>query len=264
MSSPENEDIEKTLTTLGVGPAAKELYVDLLRPASQEMGSNLVAVAKLVTAALLPLHAAVWGLDRVRDWLSMALVKRLANVPPENIQQPPAYLAGQVLLQLPFCVDQDHLRERYADLLAAAMNREQVSSVHASFAHVISQMSPDEALLLGYLRPESGKFSIQETWENDHCIEGDSIPVQFRALCERVGVSNISLSDVYFENLLRLGIFREALYTEGRYHPAGHNRHGTYEASIANGGTRVVDFGEFGERFLATCVRTVTPVPASK
>ena len=141
------------------------------------------------------------------------------------------------------------------------MNRDQVTSVHASFAHVISQLSPDEALLLEHLRPESKNFGIQETWENDHCIDGDSIPEQFQALCERAGVSNTSLSYVYLENLIRLGILREALYTEGRYRPAGHTRHGTYEASIANGGTRVVEFGEFGDRFLVSCVCTVTRKP---
>lgn len=124
-----DDETRKALATLGVGPAAAELYGDLLRPAARELGTNLQAVAKLITAALSPLHGMVWGIDRVRDWLSAALLKRLASVAPENIEPPKAHIAGQVLLQLSFCADQQHLRELYANLLATAMDRRSSASV---------------------------------------------------------------------------------------------------------------------------------------
>jgi hypothetical protein len=258
MANPD-EAVEKTLATLGVGPAAKELYVDLLRPAAREMGGNLVAVAKLVTAALTPLHAAVWGLDRVRDWLSTSLVKRLAAVPPENIQPPPAYIAGQVLLQLPFCADEEHIRERYADLLATAMNREQVGSVHAAFVHVIQQLSPDEALLLESVRARGDTFALNEEWDDEYEFVGDTIELQFRDFCTEAGVANVALSDVYLENLIRLGVLRVQQSSKGEYEPAGHNRYGEYPARVATMNGRVVEVGDFGAKFLAACVRSVTP-----
>ena len=54
-----DEDETKALATLGTGPAAKELYADLVKPAATEMSKNLLAAAKVVTAALAPLHGLV-------------------------------------------------------------------------------------------------------------------------------------------------------------------------------------------------------------
>ena len=75
-----SEDEPKVLATLGTGPAAKALYDDLLKPAATEIGTNVLAVAKVVTHALTPLHAVVWGMDKLREWLIPALARRLEGI----------------------------------------------------------------------------------------------------------------------------------------------------------------------------------------
>lgn len=254
--SDEDDNAENALTNLGIAPAAKELYLDLLRPAAAEMGRNLVVVAKLVSHALTPLRAAVWGLDRISDWLSTALLRRLAKVEPEQIQSPPLHVAGQILLQLPFCADQERLREMYANLLAASMIRRAAIDVHPAFVHVVQQLSPDEALLLQRIAREGTRFNLKEVLDEDGDPRGGTsrIEEQFKDVCEKAGVGAAGLSDAYLDNLLRLKIFVEIHWSEGELHAAGWNYHGEYGASVANYGSRLVQLSAFGERFLKTCV----------
>src|ERR1051326_6142234 len=87
-------DAKDALATLGAGPAAKELYVDLLRPAAKELGANLHTVARAITIAMAPLRGLIWGFEKVHDWLEAALLRRLAGSDPEQTQTTPPYLAG--------------------------------------------------------------------------------------------------------------------------------------------------------------------------
>lgn len=137
----EDEETTKALATLGVGPAAAEAYKDLLQPAARELGKNLHVVARLISAALTPLRATVWGVERISEWLSAAVLSRLAHAAPEDIQPPKPYVARPVLLQLTLCAEEEHLRDLYANLLAAAMNRPLASRVHPAFVQIIQQMS---------------------------------------------------------------------------------------------------------------------------
>jgi hypothetical protein len=254
--SAEEDNAREALNALGVGPAAKELYVDLLRPAARETGKNLLVVAKLVTVALAPLHGMVWGIERIRDWLSAALLKRLAGKDPEQIQAPASYIAGQALVQLLFCADQEQLREMYANLLASAMNRQSAADVHPAFVHVIQQLTPDEALVLQKISTEVGQFALHQIESESDALSQrtESISVQFRKFCESAGVGAPALSDAYLDNLLRLRVLAEQQWSEGEFRPAGYTDHGDYQASVENSNGRLIELSAFGEGFLRTCI----------
>jgi hypothetical protein len=252
----DDEKVAEALRTLGVAPAAKELYIDLLRPAAAESGKNLLLAAKLVTIALTPLQGMVWGFEKIRDWLAASLLKRLSKTDPEQIQSPPSYIAGQILLQLPFCAEQDQLRELYANLLAAAMKKDTVATVHPAFVQVIQQLAPDEALILQYIAVSSSPFSVSETWSVDGRASKntESISKQFRRFCEGARVSILSMSDTYLDNLLRLKLLTERRWTEGEFHPSGHTEHGEYPAHVENTDGRIVETSTFGDDFSGACV----------
>lgn len=241
------------LIAMGVGPAAKELYVDLLRPAAREMGANLAVVARLVTVAFAPLRGMVWGLEKVQDWLSAALLKRLAHSLPENIQTPPSYIAGQILLQLPFCAEQEQLREMYANLLASAMRKDIAPHVHPAFVQVVQQLTPDEALILEALATDARGFSPQEQIDDDGRRPSPSINDQFRSFCVEAGVTSPELSDAYLENLLRLRIFSEIHWNEGRIVEALGEMTLSHPPRIQNTSGRLIELTAFGENFLNTC-----------
>jgi len=258
-----NDDDSNALVALGVGPAAKELYVDLLRPSARLLGKDLELVARLVSHAMTPLEATVWGLDRVRDWLRVALLKRLATTDPDEIRPPPAYIAGQVLLQLPFCADQDELREMYANLLASAMKASTATKVHPSFVHVIQQITPAEALLLAHIARREGIFSIQEAEVIGGKQAGPSLSDQFRGLCLEAGMTSPENGDSYLDNLIRLRIFSILDGTESKYLTGGSCDEGIYEASVENEHYRIVELSAYGENFLGTCVDETDPAPST-
>jgi hypothetical protein len=198
----------------------------------------------------------VWGLERIRDWLSAALLKRLAATPPEQIQTPAQYIAGQVLLQLSFCADQEQLRELYANLLASAMNRQSAGAVHPAFVHLIQQLTPDEALVLQKISTEAGHFALlEEEVESGLVSKGsEAISVQFRTFCEAAGVGAPSLSDAYLDNLLRLKVLEEQRWSEGTLHRTGYAIYGDYDARLENKHGRLIELSAFGEGFLRTCI----------
>lgn len=247
----DDDNAREALTTLGVGPAAKELYVDLLRPAAKELGANLQVVARLITHAMTPLHGLVWGLDKVHDWLSAALLERLASVDKESIQTPPPYIAGQILLQLPFCADQAQLRELYANLLASAMQRNLADRVHPAFVQVIQQISPDEALILSAIAKSPHPFEIREsTSESGMALSGSKyVSDQFSRFCEAAGLVNLPLSDAYLDNLLRLKILEEQQWTVGR---ASYRNNWSEERQTENVGMRLIQVSSFGAQFIGT------------
>lgn len=260
--STDEHNARDALTALGVGPAAKELYVDLLRPAAAETGKNLLDIAKLITMALTPLHGLVWGFDKIRDWLSAALLKRLATVAPDQIQPPAPHVAGQVLLQLPFCADQEQLREMYANLLASAMSRPSAGDVHPAFVHIIQQLTPDEALVLQRMSAAAKPFELHESFdEHGRLLKGihvDPIPAQFRVFCESAGVQDAARSNTYLDNLLRLRVLEEQRWTEGELHARSHYGFGVpmgeRELVLANKNGRLIELSAFGQIFLRTCV----------
>jgi Abortive infection alpha len=248
-----DDDAKDALVALGVGPAAKELYVDLLRPAAIETGKNLAVVARLVTIALAPLRGLVWGMEAVQDWLSAALLKRLAGSKTEDIQTPPAYIAGQILLQLPFCAEQEQLREMYANLLASAMRRDIAPQVHPAFVQVIQQLTPDEVLILEAIASEPRGFALQEQMDNYGHTSATSVEDQFLSIAQKVSVAHSELAEAYLENLLRLRIFSEMHWNEGRIVRSHDFVPYDVPPEIENTSGRVIELTVFGRHFLATC-----------
>jgi hypothetical protein len=248
----DESNVREALTTLGVGPAAKELYVDLLRPAAKELGGNLLTIARLITHALVPIQGMVWGLDRVRDWLGAALLKRLSSADPDDIETPPVYIAGQILLQLPFCAEQAQLRELYANLLASAMLKSRQGSVHPAFVQVIQQLSPDEALILQTIAEMPRALELRESLDEDGGITFGSeyISGRFRRICESAGTSNPDFSAAYLDNLLRLKVFEEHHWTLGRLEEHSWRD----EKQLKQWTARLVQVSAFGERFIETVV----------
>jgi len=249
-----DDNLAQALSTVGVGPAAKELYVDLLRPTAIETGKNLLVVARLVSLAMAPLSGMVWGMERIRDWLGAAILKRLAHIAEDQIQSPPPFIAGQILLQLPFCADQEELREMYANLLAAAMTKDLAPQVHPAFVQIIQQLTPDEGLVVREIARGGSAFSLQETFDGELNLEtgSTSISDQFRALCESASALQPAMSDAYLDNLLRLKLLTETRWSEGRLHtPHVFER---AEPRVENMSGRLIELSAFGVRFVGTCI----------
>lgn len=236
--------MEPTATAKIVAQAAKELgvvataYNDLLQPAAQEAGKKLVVVAKAVSIALAPLEASVWGYEKIKEYLSAKVAARLAGTPAEEIKPPPRVIAGPVVMGMVFASEEEHLREMYANLLAAAMHGPTASRAHPSFVQAIQQLSPAEARILQDVA--AGKFppELAKSWVG---INASKWP----EYCASCGLKDEVLAGAYLDNLRRLGILTEAIR----------------ETSWMSVWVQVSDYGRM---FLDVCVREPTAARIGK
>lgn len=262
MSQTESNPTQTALTN-GLGAAATELYVDLLKPAAVETSKNVLLAARLVTIALAPVHGVVWGMERVRDWLGEALLRRLGNHAEGDIQMPAAHICGQTLFNLQLCMEEEQLRELYANLLASAMLKDTAAKVHPAFVHVIQQITPDEALILNQIA-QNGGLPIEEIRSDTFDLKGNAIAVevQFERICVAACVAHLNMALAYLDNLLRLKVLTEVSWSEGTLKEPDPFRRTI--ASVDNSIGRHITVSEFGQRFIATCVRMKTSAPNSR
>ncbi|EHU1558918.1 DUF4393 domain-containing protein [Acinetobacter baumannii] len=142
----------KDLSGLGAySPILYELYKDMAQPAARNVGLALGAI----TSIGLFLHLLTsWGTERINLRLKDNLVKyadRLKDFPEEEIVQAPPEVAMPIMEKLSY-VTNEELKELYIELLAKASIKDLNDSAHPSFINIINNLSPDEALLLGYLK----------------------------------------------------------------------------------------------------------------
>lgn len=265
MPVPGDSIVKEAAKTLGL--LAPEVYHDLLQPAAKEVGQKLVIVAKAVGVALAPLESAVWGYQKIKEYLSATVAAKLADKPAEEIKSPPRIIAGPVIMNMVFADQEPHLKEMYANLLASAMHIPSSNRVHPSFVQMIQQLTPSEAeILRGIARDfkrgstlfdegvavlnHSGTDMLMAMFgaNNVQDVTGSE---QWRALCMNYIQIDELMINAFYRNFLRLGILEERLES------VGPNGVGNHVANINE--TRKLEkkvvLSEFGDLFLDVCVR---------
>jgi hypothetical protein len=129
---------------------AVPVYNDVVQPAAQEMGKSLTTVAKTVNIALAPISALVWGFEKIQEYIIRRVSEKLKDVPEQKIVTPDPAIVGPSLEALRYAGNDVNLRELYANLIAAAMNVDQIATVHPGFVEIIKNLSSEEALLMRY------------------------------------------------------------------------------------------------------------------
>lgn len=186
----------------------KELYSDLVKPVAKGTGDVIGLVPQAVNAALLPLRK--WILESEYNYLETKklLDKKLANVEPDNIETPDAHIAVPALQYISYCMDNEELRNMYANLLANSMNKVVKNGVHPSFVEIIKQLSPDEARLLKFMAKNETAPVISVRYE-DSTGSGFRIVKNFSNYGELAGCEMPYNITSYFDNLLRLGLIEQ-------------------------------------------------------
>ena len=129
----------------------KMIYGDLARPGVAQVGKALSTIIGLGNTLL-------WPVALVNEKAKIALQRNLEKyraqldgVPEEKIVQVPPEVGVPIAEKLAY-VTNDELSTLYVNLLAKASTRETASCGHPSFANIIQNLSPDEAILLKELR----------------------------------------------------------------------------------------------------------------
>lgn len=255
------------------GELAAELYHDVAQPAAQPVGQLVGLVPRAVKAALFPLEK--WILGREYNLLETQklLEQKLANVAPESIHSPEPYIAVPALQNISYCMDNEELRDMYANLLANSMTEVVKDGVHPGFVDIIKQLCPDEAKILRYMSKYTTipTITLQYVNKDESGITIGFIDVikSFSNIGENIGCEKPLNINTYFNNLERLGLIKD--YNDGRelidknlYEPLKQHayiiEHSNEPLVQSRGFTKtrikegVVELTYYGEAFCEVCI----------
>ncbi len=245
---------------------AVPLYQDALQPAAKEIGTALQTVAKTIHIALAPISVLVWGYDQIKDFISKRVAEKLKDVPPENIVTPKANVAGPALESLRYTGHEETLREMYANLLAASMDKRTANGAHPAFVEIIRQLTPDEARILRLFAEKNRAFPLI-TVRKERKTEKGGIDVltNFSLFGWEAGCDFPEQTQAYIDNLCRLGLIElsDNVYVEADIYEPLEN-HPLVKLAIEDieisGDLKVrikrrrLFITEMGKQFLKTCV----------
>jgi len=209
----ESEGGAKKELTGAVVELVRNAYSDAIQPIAKEAGKALGTVGKTVNVALTPLHALVWGYDKISDYVKTTVERKLEerNVPPERIQTPDPDVAVPALEALRY----SKLRDNYANLLATSMDSETAHDAHPAFVEILKQLTPDEAKILKQM-PKLGRseplvdivYTTAEK-EGEFDLFRNASVIGIEAKCDFPDIT-----PKYIDNLCRLGLF---IMPDGRH-----------------------------------------------
>ena len=146
-----------------------ELYKDGAKPTIIETGKTLSIIPQTINAALVPLRKWIIGREYSFKETEALLAKKLEKVKLENIVEPEAYIAVPAIQSISYCMNNEELRNLYANLLANSMNKDIKDNVHPSFVNIINQMSPMDAIIFKIIC-ESGVRPLITLFSNSQII----------------------------------------------------------------------------------------------
>lgn len=250
---------------------AKDVYADAGKPIAKPTGELVGLVPRAIKAALAPVEKWVLQQEYNVAETKKLLEEKLHGTPPELIQPPEAHIAVPALQYISYCMDNEELRDMYANLLANSMNSVVKNGVHPGFVEIIKQLSPDEAKFLKYMKTQKAIPTIGLKYEYEDYKKGFVEMIkEFTNVPSLAGCEKQDNGEQYIDNLVRLGLLaREtgnAFTDEARYDPlindpvfAQYNneemakKYGFEKCTVAK---HIVRLTAFGEQFCSICLAT--------
>lgn len=253
----------------------KDVYDDAGKPVTKPTGELLGLIPRAIKAALSPVEKWVLQREYNVEETKRLLEQKLEHMSPELIEAPEPYIAVPALQYISYCMDNDELRDMYANLLANSMNKVVKNGVHPGFVEIIKQLSPDEAKILKcfYANEYNRGFATIEF--RVHKKEGgyNTLVKRFTNVAELCNCENTYDYEKYIDNLLRLGLLREigdayltdsSLYENLENHSFIVNLKKQIESNEEiNNKVKKIDFSKgiieltsFGKSFCSMCLET--------
>lgn len=264
--SEENIGLEIAKET--VKEVAKDVYVDGGRPIVKPTGELVGLIPRAIKAALFPLEK--WILQREFNLaeVNQLLEVKHQNTDPDLIEAPEPYIAVPALQYISYCMDNDELRDMYANLLANSMNKVVKNGVHPGFVEIIKQLSPDEAKILKYMKSNTTIPTITLRYVRN-AGGGIDIIKNFSDVGELASCENPEDVNIYFDNLIRLGLLIDSggvasLTDKTRYEPL--KKHKTITSNVSDIAVKFLGFDKtsfeegyvsltsYGKKFCSICL----------
>ena len=163
--------LDKLAGTIGdTLKTAPTLYEDALQPAVQEVGKFVARIPRAINAAFCGIDKWILNKEYTINETKKLLAQKLENVNPEKIIEPEPYVAVPIIQAISYSMNNEELRNLYANLLANAMNLDTKDSVHPSFVEIIRQMSPNDAKIFKHI--STSIFKVADIY----CFKYDTQP----------------------------------------------------------------------------------------
>lgn len=223
----DGNDVLATVAGEATKAIAKDVYHDGLSPTVKAVGGILATPFEVVRALMSPFRYWAREFEARFSQVGDLVSEKLKGVPQENIVAPESHIAVPALQAISYSMDDENLREMYANLLSSSMQKDKKKSVLPSFVDVVKNLSPDEAKILkrAYALNKIPTISagLGKSDGNGRAllIEG------FSTIAEEVGAENADGVIAYLDNLVRLGLLE-------RMQDKFLTRPGTYDALEAH------------------------------
>jgi len=152
------ELVVQVMKAAGDNPEVKE--------AAKNLGRTALTVTRTINNCLLPLAAINFAVDKARiyfsEHFSRDLAEETATIPPENIVEPKASIAGPALQGLAFAHEEPNLKQMYLSLLATAMDGRVATAAHPAFVEIIRQLTSEEAAIIRTAIHSDAMYEIVE------------------------------------------------------------------------------------------------------
>ena len=141
-------DEEELLKTLLPEKVLESAYQDMASSPAKEAGKLFSDIVKTARLFLAPLQVAAAFQDRFER-----IIQRISDrVPEERRIEAPAEVIGPALEQMRYLQEDNPLWSMFEELLSRSVDTIEINSIHPSFAHIIKQLSRDEAVILYLLK----------------------------------------------------------------------------------------------------------------
>ena len=199
------DDLLKDVAKEVCKETVKDISNDIAKPAIKTLG----LIPRAIKAALMPLEVWIEKREHNTEKVRILLEKKLENVNADDIETPEMHIAIPALQYISYCMDNEELRNMYANLLASSMDKIVKNEVHPAFVETIKQLSPDEAKVLRYLFYHNEGFfptiSLNLLLKDEPGAYLSIIKI-FSHIGELSGCEKPRNICAYFDNLIRLGL----------------------------------------------------------
>lgn len=184
---------------------AVELYKDVVRPIAKPVGEIIGFLPRTLKLALSGWEKWLINGEETIKLTAETVKEKIKAIPEEKLVEPEPYVAIPAMQQLSYCVNNEELRELYANLLVSSMNADKKWQVHPAFVDIIKQLTPDEAKFIRNLQPFVSHYNalVDVRIEYDQNGGGRTIISNFT----NVGLDKIDCPQnigSYIDNLERL------------------------------------------------------------
>ncbi|CEP41663.1 Uncharacterised protein [[Clostridium] sordellii] len=156
-----------------------------------------------VNAALVPVRKWILQKEYNLSETEKLLSQKLESIDPNKIVQPETHIAVPALQAISYSMDNEDLRNLYANLLSKSMNMDTKDSIHPAFVEIIKQLSPLDAKVLSIICNNKVNPLIDINIFNT--VTG-AISGRIQSNFTNIDIADPKLVSISIENLKRLNL----------------------------------------------------------